>query len=134
MNTNSQARKKITAIPKRLPLAELAPPDPPCFYEKISALNPKDRRFMRKWFKETLLHLEEAKRSMIAYREDEECASGTLSELVFLIDDLTARCIDLIEYHPGIDDLGDGYIVRPQHAPQSFDQRKAYGKVYVEIA
>jgi hypothetical protein len=133
MKSKSKSQKKRVLVPaKRLTLAGLGPPDPPCFYERLSALNPKDRRFMRKWFKETLLNLEEAKKSMIAYKEDEECASDTLSELVFLIDDLFARCIDLIEYHPGIDDLGDGVKVRPQH--QSFDESKAYGKVYVEIA
>ena len=87
---------------------------------------------MRKWFKETLVNLEEAKKHVIDYREDDECAFGTLTELTFLIDDLFASCIDLIQFHPGIDDLGDGVKVRPRH--QSFDQRKAYGKVYIEIA
>ena len=126
----SQSRKKLTTI--RTPLtvveAEEPPePDPPCYSEKISALTPANRRYLRKSFKETLAEIEEAKGLMIAYREDKETAHETLYELTFLIDDLFARCIDLIQYHPGIDDLGEGYIIRPKHT--SFDQRKAYGKV-----
>lgn len=124
MNSTSQARKKI-AIPEPLK----PEPDPPCFSEKVSALTPTERREIRKWFKETILNLEEAKSQMIAYREDNECAFDTLNELTFLIDDLFARCIDLIELHPGIDDLGEGHKLRPQH--QNFEQRKCYGKLII---
>jgi len=129
MNAKSWSQSKLVVIPKRQKVAALTQPDPPCFTETISALNPNDRREARKWFKETLLNLREAEKHVIDYRENKGCAADTLDELIFLIDDLTARCIDLIERHPGIDDLGDGYRKRPEHAPHSFDQRKSYGKV-----
>ena len=69
MNFKSRARKKVAVVPNRLTLIERgnSDADPPCFSEKISALAPTNRNYMRKQFKATLLNLEEAKRRLTAY-------------------------------------------------------------------
>ena len=58
-----------------------------------------------------------------------ECAHDMLCQLIYLIEVLFARSIDLGEFHPGIDDLGDGYKVKPQR--HNFEQKKIYGKLVI---
>lgn len=79
----------------------LTEPAPPCYSERILLSNRGSVVTCESGSRRLSGILRKAKRRMIAYTEDEERAHALLGELTFLIDDLFARSIDVIQISSG---------------------------------